>query len=446
MQEQSPVTERQSDVVPAVTPRTMWKVASVSLIGNMIEFYDFFIYATAAALVFPHTFFPALGSAAGTVASFATLGVAFVVRPLGSVVFGHMGDRLGRKATLVITLLMMGVATLLVGLMPTAAQIGVLAPVLIVLLRVLQGLAAGGEWAGAVLYAAEYAPGNRRGFWSSFPPVGAGFALATANLAFILVGLSMDQSAFISYGWRIPFLFSTVLVAVGLYIRLRTAETPIFKQHLAAGRPARLPLADVIRFQPRQVLLAAGGVISVFVLYFTGSTYLVNYGTTVLNHNRNAVLTIVMAGGVAYSIVCLGFGRLSDSYGRRRMLMVAVGLGVVWSFVAFPLAKTGSLTAFAAVVIGFLAISGAGNGPLGAFFSELYHTHYRYTAAALSYNIGSVVGGGIAPLIIASIAASSGTAALAWFIGALGLTSLVCLAFLTETRTHRLDAADLARQ
>ncbi|MEU2686826.1 MFS transporter [Streptomyces hygroscopicus] len=440
MQEQLQTAEGVSDTAPGVSPKVMRKVGAVSLIGNMIEFYDFFIYATAAALVFPHIFFPALGGSAGTVASFATLGVAFVVRPMGSVVFGHMGDRLGRKATLVITLLMMGLATLLVGLMPTAGQIGVAAPVLVVLLRLLQGLAAGGEWAGAVLYAAEYAPANRRGFWSSFPPTGAGLSLAMGNFAYVLVGLFTDDKSFMSYGWRIPFLFSAVLVVVGLYIRLRTAETPIFKEHLKSGKTNRAPLGEALRSQPRQVLLGAGSVLVIHGLYFVGSTYFVSYGTVKLGYSRGAVLAVVMVGGLAYSAMCLAFGRLSDTYGRRRMLIVATGLGAVWAFVALPLAGTGSLAAFAVAAIGFLAVSGAGNGPLGSFSAELYPTHYRYTAAALSYNLGSMLGSGIAPLIITSLVASLGIMSLAWFLLGVGAVSVACLFLLSETRTRKLDA------
>ncbi|WNF00363.1 MFS transporter [Streptomyces luomodiensis] len=440
MHEQLTTTGQVPDTAPEVSSKVMRKVASVSLIGNMIEFYDFFIYATAAALVFPHLFFPALGDSAGAVASFATLGVAFVARPVGSVVFGHMGDRLGRKRTLVITLLTMGLATLIVGLMPTASQIGVAAPIIIVVLRLLQGLAAGGEWAGAVLYAAEYAPGNRRGFWSSFPPTGSGLALALGNSAYILVGLFTNDESFMSYGWRIPFLFSAVLVVVGLYIRLRTAETPIFKQHLKSGETTRAPLGEALRAQPRQVLLSAGSVLVIFVLYFVGSTYFISYGTADLGHSRNAVLAVVMAGGLAYAAACLAFGRLSDTYGRRRMLMLATGLGAVWSFVAFPLAGTGSLVAFAVSAIGFLAISGAANGPLGSFFAELYRTHYRYTAAALSYNVGAVLGGGVPPLIIASMVASLGIMSLAWFLAGVGAFSVACLLLLSETRTRKLDA------
>ena len=441
MQETPPAVEQLPAATPKVPSMTMRKVASVSLIGNMIEFYDFFIYATAAALVFPRIFFPALGETAGTVASFGTLGVAFVARPVGSVLFGHMGDRLGRKRTLVITLLLMGLATLAVGLLPTAAQIGVAAPIILVALRLMQGLAAGGEWAGAVLYAAEYSPDNRRGFWSSFPATGSGLALLTANLAFVLVGLAMDDAAFLSYGWRIPFLFSAVLIVVGLYIRLRTAETPVFRQHLQSGvRPTRAPLSDVLRSQPLQVLLGAGSVLLIFVTYFVGSTFLVTYGTVTLHHSRNAVLVAVMVGGLVYSVFCLTFGRLSDSYGRRRMMMVSVGLGIVWSLVALPLAATGSFAAFALAAIGFLAVAGAGNGPLGSFFAELYRTHYRYTAAALSYNIGSVLGGGIPPLVIASLVASYGVGALPPFLVGVGVVSLVCLFLLTETRTRKLDA------
>ena len=266
----------------AASSPEMRRVAIASCVGTAVEFYDFYIYGTAAALVFPKVFFPALGSTAGTVASFATFAVAFVARPVGAVSFGHYGDRLGRKRTLIVTLLLMGVSTMLIGLLPGAATIGVTAPVLLVVLRFTQGFAVGGEWAGATLLTAEYAPAGQRGRYGMFPQLGATIALALSSATFLIIGLTLGNTdrSFLDYGWRIPFLVSIVLVGVGLYVRLKIEETPVFREAQRRHPAAQAPLREAFTQAPREILLAAGATTIMFALFYTGTTYLTSYGTS----------------------------------------------------------------------------------------------------------------------------------------------------------------------
>jgi MFS family permease len=428
-------------VAPEPAPRTsksMRRVAIASGVGTFIEFYDYLIYGFAAALVFSEVFFPALGPVAGTVASFATLGVALVARPFGSIIFGHFGDRLGRKKTLVTALLMMGGATVLVGLVPTADRIGVWAPIIVVLLRIIQGVAAGGEWAGAVMFAAEHAPKEKRGFWAMVPPLGGGFSLALAPATFAITSASMSDEAFLSYGWRIPFLFSVVLVGIGLYVRLRIDETPVFTAEAAKRPAARLPFAEAIRNQPRQILIGIGLVVTVPTVSYMGVSYLPNYGTTVLGLDRTSVLIAGIVGGFLYPLGILIGGLLADRRGRRRTLLMATVLAVVWTPLMFPVAKIGSIAAFTACLCITIFIGGLALGPVGAVLSELFHTRYRYTAAGFSYNAAQIIGGAIPPLVAAPIIATAGTFVFSLFLVALCLISLVSIVKLRESADEDL--------
>ena len=419
--------------------RLMRRVALASLVGTLIEFYDFGIYGFAAALVFGKVFFPALGTAAGTVAAFATFGVAFVARPIGAIAFGHFGDRLGRKKTLVLTLLMMGLSTVLVGLMPTSAQVGVVAPILLITLRVVQGLAAGGEWAGAVLFAAESAPQEQRGFWSMFASLGAGIAVSLAPATFLLSGLFMSDQAFLSWGWRIPFLTSLVLLAVGLWIRLAMEETPVFKAAMESGRVVKIPFAEAFRRQYREILLAGGMMILTFCFGYLGVAYLTNYGTAVLKFPRTLVLSISVIGGLVYTVGILGSGILSDKIGRRKVVLGATSIGVLWSLALFPLLDVGTGTAFAVGVLTTMFIAGTALGPMSAFVSELFDTRYRYTAVGFSYNIAGVVGGAITPLLAASVTAAYGGPAFGLLLSGLAMISFICVLCLRETRGQKLN-------
>jgi MFS family permease len=417
----------------------MRRVGLASFAGSVIEFYDFNIYATASALVFPKIFFPALGPAAGTVASFATLGVAFVARPFGSVVFGHFGDRLGRKKTLVATLLTMGLATLLVGFMPSAAQIGVAAPILLVVLRILQGLAAGGEWAGAALFAAESAPDSRRGFWAMMPALGGGFANMLGSATFLIAGFSMSDATFASWGWRIPFLFSALLVAVGLYIRTKTQETPVFTQQAEGAGTVAVPLLEAVRNQPRQIVRACGLVIMSFAFVYVGVNLLTSFGTTELGIGRSAALWAGIAGGLTLAGGVLAGGMLSDRLGRRRVMLAATSTAVVWALVLFPILEIRTVPAFVIGMVVTEFIAGLGLGPVGALMSETFATRYRYTAAGLCYSIAGVIGGAVPPLVATGLIAAFGTWAFGLFLAFLALLSLISVLATPETRRRVLE-------
>lgn len=418
---------------------SMKRIAFASFAGSTIEFYDFFIYGTAAALVFPEIFFPALGQAEGTVASFATLGVAFFFRPVGALLFGHFGDRMGRKKTLVTTLLVMGIATVLVGLMPTADQIGVAAPLLIVLLRIVQGLAAGGEWAGAALFASENAPEAKRGMWAMFPSLGGGAALILGNTTFLITGLTMSDEDFVSYGWRIPFVGSVVLIAIGLFVRLKIDETPVFKNEQDRDGVATVPVLDAFRSQPREILLAAGMVIMVPTFTYIGGSYLTNYGRTILDLSLTHVLLMGVCGGVAISIGIVIGGIWSDTIGRRGVIKIAAYAAVPWAIVLFPILDVGSTGSFAIGVCVTMFISGLAYGPMSAFVSELFQTRYRYTAAGFSYNVAQIVGGAIPPLVAAAIISATSSFVFGLCLAGLCLVSLVCVLALRETQGDSLD-------
>jgi MFS family permease len=417
----------------------MKRVAAASFIGTVIEFYDFGIYGTAAALVFPQIFFPALGPAAGTVASFAALGVAFVARPFGSLLFGHYGDRLGRKKTLIATMLMMGLSTILVGVMPTAAQIGVLAPVLVIALRVMQGLAAGGEFAGAVLFSSEYAPKAKRGIWAMMPSLGGGGAIILANATFFLTAVLMSPESFGSWGWRIPFISSTVLVLFGLWVRLKTEETPVFKTQMSRSGAADFPFVEAFRNQPRQIFLATGTIMMVFALTYIGGTYLVSYGTATLKLSRPYVLGIAILGGVAISIGVILGAALSDRIGRRWVIMAVACVATVWALALFPILDLRTHAAFAVGLPVTMFLSGVATGPLGAFLSELFHTRYRYTAAGVAYSLAGMLGGGIPPLIAAAIISAYGGFTFGVILAGVCLVSLFSALAIGETRHLDLD-------
>ncbi|WP_032404221.1 MFS transporter [Rhodococcoides fascians] len=425
-------------------PPKMKKVAAASFIGTVIEFYDFGIYGVAAALVFPTLFFPALGTAAGVVASFATLGVAFVARPFGSILFGHFGDRIGRKKTLVATMLLMGISTVLVGLMPTAATIGIAAPIIIVFLRILQGLAAGGEWGGAVLFVSEHSPKAQRGFWSSFPSFGGGIAIILSNATFLLTALTMSNESFVNWGWRVPFLASFLLIGVGLWIRLSIDETPVFANQAKKVGTTRVPFLDAFKSQPVQILLATGATAMTLSLTYVGGPYLISYGSGTLGLERPFVLTIAVLGGVAISIAVILGAVLSDRIGRRRMILIAAVAAVIWTLTLFPILDTRSQLAFALGVPVTMFISGLATGPLGAFLSEQFATRYRYTATGLSYSLAGMLGGAIPPLIATPIISAWGSFAFGCVMAGIALISIVCILVIGETNQYDLDSDEVS--
>ncbi|WP_371306135.1 MFS transporter [Rhodococcus zopfii] len=427
------------------------RVAIASCIGTTIEFYDFFIYGTAAALVFPTVFFPALGATAGTVAAFATFAVAFIARPVGAMLFGHFGDRIGRKKTLVSTLLLMGISTLLIGLLPGADTIGVAAPIILVLLRFAQGFAVGGEWAGATLLTAEYAPPGKRGLYAMFPQLGPAIAFALSSGTFLFTGLALGDTneAFLAYGWRIPFLFSIVLVAIGLYMRLAIEETPVFRAEAAARAAARtgtaaaaekrtLPFLDALRYQTKEILLSAGALAIMFAFFYMGTAYLTSYATKTLGFSRPFVLLVGIASSLVFGAAIVLSALYSDRVGRRRVIMISCGFSVVWALALFPLLDTGSPVAFVVGMVVTLAIFGIAYGPCGALLPEMFHTRYRYTGAGLGYNLAGVLGGAIPPMLAAPLAASYGGFAIGLMLAVLGVLSLLCTRALVETRDRAL--------
>ena len=394
--------------------RSIARIVSASLIGTTIEWYDFFLYTSAAALVFNKLFFPTADPLTGTLLSFATYAIGFVARPLGGLVFGHYGDKIGRKKLLILSLLLMGGSTFAMGLLPTYAAIGAGAPILLTLLRLVQGFALGGEWGGAVLIVSEHGDPKRRGFWASWPQCGApgGNLLATAVLA-VLAGVQSDAQ-FYSWGWRIPFLLSGVLVAIGLWIRLAVSESPAFlaaKQAQEAGivEKERAPIVRVLRDNWREVLVAMGARMAENVSYYVITAFILVYITGPLGLSKSIGLTAVLVGSAFHFVTIPLWGALSDKVGRRPVyLFGAVGMAV-WVFAFFPLLATKSTgLIILATTIG-LFLHGAMYGPQAAFFSELFGTRVRYSGSSIGYQLASILAGGLAPLIATGLLKAFGS-------------------------------------
>ncbi|MBY0443052.1 MAG: MHS family MFS transporter [Mycobacteriaceae bacterium] len=422
-----------------VTP--LRRVALASFVGTAIEYYDFSVYGTAAALVFPRVFFPSLGHTASIVAGFAAFAVAFFSRPLGAAFFGHFGDRIGRKKTLVATLLIMGLSTVAVGLVPSAASIGIAAPGLVIALRLLQGFAVGGEWAGAALLGVEYAPHGKRGAYGMFTQLGVGAGTVLANIVFLIVNCTIGEKnpIFMSWGWRVPFLFSALLVWIALFVRLNMAETPVFVAEKENNAVLKIPLRELFHQQHRQVMLAAGLVIATFTFGFMSNTYFAGYANTQLGHPRNWVLGVgIVAGLVAMTTVALS-ASLCDRVGRRRIIVFGLICSLPWSFAVMPLLNTGSLVLFAVGIIGTQALNGAFYGPLASFLPEIFATRYRYTGAGLAYNLGGIVGGAIPPIISGLLLAAFGSWAVGLMLAMAVSVSLISACFLPETRGRQLS-------
>ncbi|MEU2686843.1 MFS transporter [Streptomyces hygroscopicus] len=430
----------EADSSPLRPPTTnMPKLAVASCVGTTIELADFGLFALASVLVFPHVFFPALGNAAGLTASLATFGVAFVARPFGSILFGHYGDRLGRKGTLITTLVIMGLSTVLVGCIPPASQIGVAAPVILIALRFAQGLAVGGEWAGAVLTTAEYAPRQRRGFWSMFASLGGGFGAILSSALVAAGSLGMSDDNYRSWGWRLPFIASIVLVAVGLWARTTIDETPVFKARVKEHGVSRVPFLEAVRAQPRQIVLASGMMLMVYSSYYLGITFLTNYATTDLGIPRSTTLTVALAATAFYTLGILLTGAVADRFGRRRLMLIAATGAVVYPLVMFPIVDTGTVAGLVVSMCGTMFITGCATGPLGAFLSETFRTQYRYSAVGFCYNFAGILGGAVPPLFAASISASFGPSAYGVLVAVLSLISLLCVAGLKDARNPELD-------
>ncbi|WP_406382111.1 MFS transporter [Streptomyces sp. NBC_01618] len=433
---------------PAFPPTTgsrldatkMRRISLASMVGTTVEWYDLFLFGTASALVFGKVFFPEFDGAVGTILSFLTFASAYLARMVGAVLFGHFGDRLGRKSMLLISLTAMGVATFAIGLVPGYATLGVAAPLLLLGLRVVQGLALGGEWGGAVLMTVEHAPENRRGFFGSMVQIGVPIGTLLANGAFLLVASTTSTDALYSWGWRIPFLASAILVGIGFYIRLHIEETPSFQAVREEGVKARIPFFALMSRYWRQVLL--GGVATLS----TGSTFTlmvasgVSYGTNDLGHSKNLMLWAVMVSCAMAFLAIPYFGRLSDRVGRKPVIYAGIAAEAVLAFPFFWLLDTGSaLGVFVAYALMMLAFS-ANYGPIATFLAELFGTRVRYSGLSVAYMLSGLLGSAATPAVTAWLLSATGSSSsIAWYVLGAASLSLLALLLLAETRFGDID-------
>ncbi|MEW6211272.1 MAG: MFS transporter [Acidobacteriota bacterium] len=418
------------------------KVAVASFIGTTIEWYDFFLYGTASALVFGRLFFPNYDPLTGTLASFGTYAVGFIARPIGGIVCGHFGDRIGRKSMLILTLLIMGIATSLIGLLPTYNQIGIWSPALLVLLRLAQGFAVGGEWGGAVLMAVEHAPRGMRGFYGSWPQAGVPVGLLLSTAVFWQVS-KLPEEAFLAWGWRVSFLVSILLVGVGLYVRLAVVEPPVFDEVKKTGAASKVPLLDAVRHHPKNVILALGARIVENGAFYIFTVFILTYATQPqIGFSSPTVLTAVALAAAGEIIAIPAFGWLSDRVGRRPVYLFGAIFTALFAFPFFWLVETSQtvlmmLAVVAAINLGHAAMY----GPQASFFSELFGTRVRYSGASLGYQLASVLAGGLSPLIATSLLQRTGGS---WAISLLviGMASVTTVSVYLATETAHKDIAE----
>jgi metabolite-proton symporter len=424
-----------SQPIPGAVPATNSprRVLLASLAGTTIEFFDFYIFATAAVLVFPQQFFPASDPAAATLQSLATFALAFFARPIGSVVFGHFGDRIGRKATLVAALLTMGLSTVMIGLLPTYASIGMLAPVLLACCRFGQGFGLGGEWGGAVLLATENAPPGQRAWYGMFPQLGAPLGFLASGGIFLLLSATLTDAQFLRFGWRIPFLASSVLVLVGLYVRLKITETPVFQQTLERRARVAVPILTVCRHHAAALVLGTVMALATFVLFYLLTVFCLSWGTSQLGYSRGEFLVIQMVGVVFFALMIPYSALLADRHGRRRTLML-VSAGIALFGLGFgPLFSAGLPGVLLTMIIG-LALMGLTYGPLGTLLSELFPTAVRYTGSSMSFNLAGIFGASLAPYFATWLATHHGLPAVGWYLSGAALLTLLALGLSRETR------------
>ncbi|MHA6630998.1 MFS transporter [Pseudonocardia sichuanensis] len=423
------------------------KVAAASLLGSVVEWYDFFLYGTMAALVFNSQFFPEFDPLVGTMIAFGTFAAGFVTRPLGGFIFGHFGDRLGRKKMLVITMLIMGLSTFAMGLLPNYAAIGVAAPTILLVLRMLQGIGLGGEWGGAVLLCVEHAPRTKRGWYSSWPQLGVPIGLLSSTLAVTAV-TALPEAAFQSWGWRVPFLLSIVLVVVGMVIRLKIDEPPAFRSLEKAEEKAALPLVEVFTRHPKVTLLAMGARVSESVTFNIYNAFLVTYTVTVLSLDQSIVLNSLLVASVVGFFVILAAGRASDRIGRRPVFGAGAAIALVTAFPIFWLINTGNPYLIClGVVIGWGVAACMMFGPEGALFAEVFPTRVRYSGMSAVYQIGVIPTGAIAPLVATSLVSyyAGSVWPVAVYVIAMAAITLVSLVFLPETHRRDIDDARAAQ-
>ncbi len=405
-----------------------------SVIGTMVEWYDFLIYGTAAALVFNKLFFPTFDPLTGTLAAFGSYAVGFAARPLGGAIFGHYGDKIGRKAMLIATLIIMGLGTFLIGCLPTYSDIGIWAPVALVALRLLQGIGIGGEWGGAVLMVVENAPNGRRGYYGSLVQVGFPLGIAASTGVFLLLS-RMPEAQFLSWGWRVPFLISIVLVGIGVFIRLRLSETIAFKRVQSEGEISHAPLLEVIKQNPRPFLIAVGMKISEVAWVYVLIVFSVFYCTTKLGLPKSLILDGIVAGALLELITIPLFGVLSDMFGRKALYYFGIAASLAAAFLVFPLLETKDpATIVLTIAIALSLTHGTMFGPQAAYMTELFGTRIRYSGASLGCQIAAALSGGFAPMIATGLlAATGGTAAISIYLIVLGLITLIAVAASSET-------------
>jgi MFS transporter, MHS family, shikimate and dehydroshikimate transport protein len=419
-------------------PPSIRLVALASLVGTAIEWYDFYLYGTAAALIFNRLYFPTFDPLTGTLAAFGTYAAGFVARPIGGIIVGHYGDRVGRKSMLVLTLVIMGLATFGIGLLPTYAQIGAWAPVGLVTLRLAQGFGVGGEWGGAVLMAVEHAPPGSRGFYGSWPQMGVPAGLLMSSFVFVLLS-RLPEDQFLSWGWRLPFLLSILLVGVGLVIRLRILETPAFLKVKETGAEARLPIVDLLRTHRREVLLAIGARLVENGAFYIYSVFLLVYGTQKVGLDRETLLTGILLGAACLLPAVPVCGWLSDRLGRRPVYLFGACFTAVWAYPLFRLVDTGSTPlVWLALVVALVFGHAPMYGPQAAFFAELFGSRVRYSGASLGSQLASVLAGGLSPFIATALL-PFGRGALAAYIIGMAIVTIIAVSMAGETRHLDID-------
>jgi metabolite-proton symporter len=421
-----------SRATPSARVNTPRQVLFASLAGTTIEFFDFYIYATAAVLVFPQLFFPASDPVSARLASLATFGIAFFARPVGSAVFGHFGDRIGRKTTLVAALLTMGVSTVLIGLLPTYQTIGVLAPVCLALCRFGQGFGLGGEWGGAVLLAVENAPPGKRAWYGMFPQLGAPIGFFLSAAVFLVLSEVLTEGQFLTFGWRIPFVASAVLVLIGLYVRLALTETPVFQQAVTRRERVKVPMLVVFREHPRALVAGTLTSLATFVLFYLTTVFALSWGTSELGYTREQFLLMQQAGIICFGLTIPIAAKLADRGRRRALTIVTIAIGA-FGLVMAPLLESGTIGALATMVVG-LSLMGFTYGPLGTVLSEMFPTAVRYTGSSLTFNMAGIFGASLAPYAATWLATNYGLPFVGYYLTGAAVLTLLGLLATRETQ------------
>ena len=428
--------------------RSMHKVAMTALAGTSIEWYDFFLYGAAAALVFPTAFFGEVSESTALILSLLTFAAGFIARPIGGIIFGHYGDKVGRKKTLVAALLLMGIASTLIGLLPTYAMIGVTAPILLTSLRFAQGLAIGGQWGGAMLLVTESAPSNQRGYYGAFAQAGAPLGVILANLAFVITSASLPEESFMSWGWRIPFLASAILIGISMYVQLTMEDTKAFKelQNLQKNQDnientpiKKSPVVEALIKYPKRIALAAGAFLSIQVTFYILVAFLLAYGVQSAEMSRDDMLTAVLIGSAIMVPIQFIFSSYSDRNGRKGVFMAGAILTALWAFAIFPLVDTGNFWLIVIAVTIGLSLLSMMYGPQAAFFTELFSTEVRYSGATLGYQLGAIAGGAFAPTIAAKLWTDFDIFWVSVYIAFASVLTLISVMLLSETYQTNLN-------